>query len=123
VNLKCLGPYKILAVISPWTYKLQLPKDIHIHPVQPITHLSKPAENPFPAQDIEPPPIVILEGEEEYEVGHIENSRLFRCQFQYLVKWKGYDKRSWKPVGNIYVLQAINIYQSEQPAKPGSKTS
>jgi hypothetical protein len=38
---------------------------------------------------IELPPPVIVEGEEEYEVECIEDSRLFRRQFQYLVKWKG----------------------------------
>jgi hypothetical protein len=37
---------------------------------------------------------VIEKSEEEYTVEHIEDSRLFRRQWQYYMKWKGYDEKS-----------------------------
>jgi hypothetical protein len=97
LDWKCLGPYEVVEVISPWAYRLQLPKDLHIHPVQPISRLSKVSEDSLPGQIESPPPPVIVEGEEEYEVEWVEDSRLFRRQLQYLVKWRGYEERSWEP--------------------------
>jgi hypothetical protein len=35
------------------------------------------------------------------------------------VKWKGYDEGSWEPATNVDGLQAINIFHTEQPGKPG----
>ena len=123
LDWKRLGPYEIMEVISPWAYCLRLPKDLHIHPVQPVSRLSKVAENPLPGQIEAPPPAVIVNGEEEYKVERIEDSRVFRRQLQYLVKWKGYDERSWEPAVNVDGLQAIDVFHTEKPGKPGSTTS
>jgi hypothetical protein len=120
LDWKRLGPYEVIKVISPWAYRLQLPKELHIHPVQPISRLSKAPEDPLPGQIETPPPPVVVDGEEEYEVEQVEDSRLFRCQLQYLVKWKGYDERSWEPAQSVDGLQAIDTFHSEQPGKPGS---
>ena len=113
LDWKRLGPYEIKEVISPWAYHLQLPKDLHIHPVQPVSRLSKVAEDAMPGQIEAPPPAVIVNGEEEYEVERVEDSRVFRHQLQYLVKWKGYDERSWEPAINVDGLQAIDVFQAE----------
>ncbi|TBU21091.1 hypothetical protein BD311DRAFT_679396, partial [Dichomitus squalens] len=45
-----------------------------------------------------------VEGELEYEVEKIEDSRTYRNQFQYLVKWKGYDEgqNSWEPAKDCH---------------------
>ena len=117
-----LGPYDITEVISPWAYRLQLPKDLHIDPVQPVSRLSKVAEDPMPGQVEAPLPAVIINGEEEYEVERIEDSRVFRRQLHYHVKWKGYDEKSWEPAVNVDGLQAIDVFHAEQPGKPGSTT-
>jgi hypothetical protein len=66
LSWKHLGRYKISEVISPWAYRLNLPKDLHIHPVQPISCLSKVSEDPLPGQLRPAPPPVIVDGEEEY---------------------------------------------------------
>jgi hypothetical protein len=50
LDWKRLGPYEIQEAISPWAYRFQLPKDLHIHPVQPISRLNKVSENPLPRQ-------------------------------------------------------------------------
>ena len=52
----------------------------------------------------------------------VEESRVLRKQLQYLVKWKGYDERSWEPAANKDGLKAIDEFYAEQPGKPGSGT-
>jgi hypothetical protein len=41
LDWKHLEPYEISEVICPWAYRLNLPKDHHIHPVQPISRQNK----------------------------------------------------------------------------------
>ena len=37
-----------------------------------------------------PPPLVLVNDKEQYEVEEILDSRLFRQKLQFKVKWKGY---------------------------------
>jgi hypothetical protein len=97
---------------------LNLPKDLHIHPVQPISGLSKLSDDPLPGQVEPAPPPIIVNGEEEYEEECIENSRIFRRQLQYMDQWKGYDEPRWEPASNIDGLQAIDFFHRERPGKP-----
>jgi glycosylphosphatidylinositol phospholipase D len=120
LDWKRIGPYEIIEVISSWAYRIKLPNQLHIHDVQLISHLEKAAEDPLPYQQQEPPPPVILDGEEEYEVERIDDSRLFRRQLQYLVKWRGYDERSWEPATKVDGPKAIDNFHAEQPGQPGS---
>ena len=94
LDWKRIGPYEVTEVISPWAFRIKLPHQLRIHDVQPISRLEKPVVNPLPLQQHEPPPPVIVEGEEEYEVEKVEDSRVSPKQLQYLVKWKGYDEMS-----------------------------
>jgi hypothetical protein len=50
LDWKHLGPYKVSEVVSLWAYQLNLPKNLHIHPVQSIVHLGKVSEDPLPGQ-------------------------------------------------------------------------
>lgn len=56
-----------------------------------------------PDHTLSEPPSVIIDEEEEYKVEAVLDSRIFRRQFQYLVKWKGYSdaENSWEPVANV----------------------
>jgi hypothetical protein len=110
-------------VISPWAFRIKLPHQLHIRNVQPISHLEMTADNPLPLQQHEPPPPVMVKGEEEYEVERIEDSSIFRRHLQYLVKWKGYDEMNWEPAVNVDRLKAIDEFHKPQPGKPGSKAS
>jgi len=51
----------------------------------------------------DPPPPSEINGEHEYEVEDILDSRILFCQFQYFVHWHGYDvsKHIWEPIKNI----------------------
>src|SRR6266446_4348617 len=45
-----------------------------------------------------PPPPELIDGEEEYVVEEIQDSRMFRRRLQYLVKWEGYgtEGNTWE---------------------------
>jgi len=92
LDWKRIEPYEIVKVISPWAVRIKLPHQLRIHDVQPISRLEKAADNPLPLQQHEPPPPVIVEGEEVYEVKRIKDSWMFRRQLHYFVKWKASDK-------------------------------
>src|SRR5882724_4318323 len=103
---KWLGPYPIEKVISRSTYRLKLPLSFgQTHPVFLVTLL-----RPYNADTITervqhdpPPPPVIKDGVEEYEVEWILDSQLFRGKLEYLVCWKGYrvEEDEWRPVEDI----------------------
>jgi len=70
-----VGPYKVKGVVSSNTIELELPKSIKIHPVVNISRvqLYKPQVE---GQKKVPPKLVIIEGEEEFEVEKILNKRV-----------------------------------------------
>ncbi|CEL52814.1 hypothetical protein RSOLAG1IB_11159 [Rhizoctonia solani AG-1 IB] len=51
----------------------------------------------------EPPPPITVDGEEEYEVEGIMDSKEEKGKWFYLVKWKGYGPKesTWEPKGNL----------------------
>ena len=77
------------------------------------------ASNPFPGQIIPPAPLIEVDGEEEWEVTKVLDSRLFRHRLQYLVKWTGYDDSTWEPAVSIKELHAIDLFHQRYPNKPG----
>jgi len=54
-------------------------------------------EEPLDGQVVPPPPPVEVDGEEEYQVAGVEDSRVYRNQRQYLVRWTGYNSLTWEP--------------------------
>jgi hypothetical protein len=70
------GPFRILKSVGKRAYKLALPSSMKIHPVFHVSLLHPAADDPFPGQNHEeqPPPITI-DGEDEYEVEEILDSR------------------------------------------------
>ncbi|KAF8752189.1 hypothetical protein RHS01_08123 [Rhizoctonia solani] len=92
-----LGPSKSLRK-SPATPTPRTPGNSKIHDVFYVGLLSKSHESPnqpFPEQ----PPPETIEGEEEYEVEQIIDSKRQKGKWFYLIKWKGYgpEDNSWEP--------------------------
>lgn len=114
-----LGPFRILKVISPWAYKLQLPASIRIHPVQHISLLDPVAQDPFPGQVIAPPPPVEVDGDEEYFVEQVLDARIRYRRLEYLVRWTGYEETSWERAENVNGLKAVDDFHARYPDKPG----
>ncbi|KAF8753431.1 hypothetical protein RHS01_06875 [Rhizoctonia solani] len=71
---------------------------MRIHPVFHINLLTKFHPDPHGRNPPQPAPIITEEGEEEYEVERILDSKWKGCgkskKLWYLVKWKGYNKGS-----------------------------
>ena len=88
---KRLGPFDIIKPIGSLAYELKLPSIMKVHPVFQVSLLETAANDPLPGQHIEPPPPVIVDGEESWEVEEILDSRLHYRRGRYKVKWVGFD--------------------------------
>ena len=84
-----LGPFEIIKVVSPNAMKLKLPASYKIHDVINVSRLRLYKE-PSAGQRVTPPEPVKVEGQPEYEVEEVLDSRLKKGKLEYLVKWSGY---------------------------------
>jgi len=76
LDYKKIRPFKILARIGETGYKLDLPPSMRIHNTFDISLLERYQDDKFSSQPAQPPPPIIIEGEPEYELEHIIDSRL-----------------------------------------------
>jgi hypothetical protein len=74
-----LGPYVVERRVGANAYRLRLPKSMsHLHPIFPVVKLLTAPLDPIPRrQSHTPPDPVLVDGEEEYEVEAVINSRMF----------------------------------------------
>ncbi|CEL62765.1 hypothetical protein RSOLAG1IB_05124 [Rhizoctonia solani AG-1 IB] len=98
----CLGPFEIVERISDQAYCLELPTTMRMHDVFYVGLLSKVKRNELQAWENWPPPITV-DGEEEYKVEGIMDSRESKGRWEYLIKWKGYgpEESTWEPKANL----------------------
>jgi len=78
-------------------------------------------ENVLPGRVQEPPPPVEVEGEVEYEVAAILDSKIERGKLKYLVDWVNYgpEERTWEPVENVENSpDAIAAFHRAYPLRP-----
>ena len=103
---KFIGPFKIIeAYDNGVTYKLELPHLLKkLHNVFHVSKLRKYVDGleQFPSRPntITKPPAEIVDGEDEhYEIEAIRNHRKRGRNYQFLVKWLGYDEcdNHWMP--------------------------
>jgi len=74
LGYKKIGPFKTLAKIGTNAYKLALPTSKTIHNTFYISLLDHCQDNRLPSQIKEPPPPILKEGEDEYELDEIIDS-------------------------------------------------
>jgi transposase InsO family protein len=119
---KRLGPFPIVKVCGNGHYKLKLPRHWHMHPVFNESILLPFHPPQFQSQKGElPPPPEIVNGEEEYKVEKILDSRLSRGKLQYLIKWEGYPKEEnmWVPEQDASHAQyLIDEFYQTHPSAP-----
>jgi len=119
LDWKTLGPYMVKRKVPPYAYELELPRGLRIHPVHRVSLLDPGAEDPLPGQNVTPPPPVEVDGDQEYEVERVEDSRMYRNRLQYLIRWTGYDQMTWEPSRDVNGQQALDVFHEEYPQKPG----
>ncbi|CAJ0926531.1 unnamed protein product, partial [Ranitomeya imitator] len=104
-----IGPYKISEVINPVSFRLALPASFAIHNVFHRSLLRRYVAPVVPSVD--PPAPVLVEGELEYVVEKILDSRISRRKLQYLVKWKGYgqEENSWVFASDVHAADLLAI--------------
>ena len=111
-----------MAKIGSSAYKLDLPDTMKIHNTIHISLLEPYENNKLPAQRQEPPPPIIIEGEPEYELEEIVDSRLYYGKLQYRAKWTGYSPehdKVWYPASNFEnAVNAKQRFHERYPEKP-----
>ena len=65
------GPFKVIQVMSPVNYHLELPTQWSIHPVFHIDLLTPYRKTPIHGANYLHPPPDLIDGEEEYKVEHV----------------------------------------------------
>jgi hypothetical protein len=112
-----LGPFVVDKCVGHGAYRLILPPHFrHLHPVFPIVKLSLAHSDPIPGRrPALPPPPTLVNGEEEYEVETILDSRMHYNRLEYLVKWKGYGEshNQWEEHTQLHAVMLHIILTSE----------
>ncbi|CAJ0922774.1 unnamed protein product [Ranitomeya imitator] len=70
---------------------------------------------------VDPPAPVLIDGELEYVVEKILDSRFSRWKLQYLVKWKGYgqEDNSWVVASDVHADDLVRAFHLARPDRPG----
>ncbi|SGY29992.1 BQ5605_C002g01105 [Microbotryum silenes-dioicae] len=120
-----LGPFRIQRIISPAAFKLELPASMKIHPVFHVSLLEPYQANSLASRcSNPPPPPEIINGEEEYQVEQILDSRNNRRsrRLEYFVDWTGYgpQDRQWVSAADFDDDDSLVIeFHTRHPHKPG----
>ena len=113
------GPFKVIQVMSPVNYRLELPMHWSIHPVFHIDLLTPYRETITHGANYQCPLLDLVDNAEEYEVEKILDSRLFsrRRQLQYLVKWKGYpdSDNMWVDKDDVFTDDKVWTFKESNP--------
>jgi Chromo (CHRromatin Organisation MOdifier) domain len=116
------GPFKVIDVINPVSFRLKIPpqwKQKKVHPMFHASLLSPYKEMKEHGVNYPEPPPDLIEGEEEYEVEEVLGSRRHGRgkKLQYLLKWKGYSHAhdSWEPADQVHAPQLIDNFHQENP--------
>lgn len=126
---KYLGPFDVIAQPSSSAYTLRLPPELRsVHPVFPISQLEPHFPNPFPERSESPPPAVDVDGEAQFEIKAILDSKVdrrCRVKLRYYVEWLGYEgtdeQYSWIGADDIHEFAPDYVaeYHRRYPDKPG----
>ena len=94
-----LGSFPIVKKVGNGTYQLQLPPSMsRLHPVFNVVKLTPAPVNPIKGCHPHPPPLLeIIDGEEEWVVEEVLDSKMMNQKLCYLVKWEGFriEHNSW----------------------------
>ena len=115
------GPFVITQVMSPVSYRLELPHQWRIHLVFHTDLLTPYRETKMHGENYQRPPPELVDNEEEFEDEAILDSRTFGRgrKLQYLVKWLGYpdSDNQWEDADKVHADELVRIFQQHHPTK------
>ena len=130
---KYLGPFEIISKVGPQSFTLRLPHTMRaVHPVFHVSQLKVATPNTIPNRVQPPPPPVEIEGEPEFEISEILDSKIDNrrrlCKLLYLVRWTGYEgtdkETSWILASELgHAMEIVADFHSAYPEKPSPLTS
>ena len=84
-----------------------------LHPVFNVVKLMPALVDTIEGRHIPPPPLPeIIDGEEEWIVEEILDSKVINRKLWYLVKWKdfGIEHNSWEPWDNVHAPDLVTDF-------------
>src|SRR3979490_98465 len=93
-----------------------------------VSMLEPTSPNTIPNRTQPPPPVVIIDGEPEFEVTEVLDSKINNrrkaCKLLYLVRWAGYEgmdeETSWILTSEVdHASELVQDFQKAYPSKPG----
>jgi hypothetical protein len=121
LDYKRIGPFVVDRQINPVAYRLLLTHNMRIHPVFHVSLLEPYHASTIPGRTQPPPPPVEVDGNMEFEVDEIVDSKIVRRKLFYLIKWVGYglDEFSWQSASNVaHAHDEVTRFHLRFPLKP-----
>ena len=119
---KRLGPFTIVRKVGNGAYRLCLPPSMsRLHPVFNVVKLIPAPEDPIQGRRPRPPPLPeVVNGEEEWIVEEILDSRMVNQKLRYLVKWEGFgiEHNSWEAWDNIHAPDLVADFHRKHSGAP-----
>ncbi|CAK9782871.1 unnamed protein product [Cutaneotrichosporon oleaginosum] len=118
-----IGPLKIIAPTkSPLAWVLELPAGLNVTPIFNVS-LLEPVQEGHPGQFQDEPPLIEIDGEQEYQLDFILDSRVDpedSSNYQYLCKWRDYSdaENSWEPYDNVCDTTAFRVFKKMHGKDP-----
>ena len=120
---KKAGPFQIITVVGKRAYRLQLPEGSRAYPTYHVQMLERYRRSAEPTRQLEPPEPEPIDGEENWIVREIVDSRRNNRKkgkpTEYLVLWEGYtdEEATWEPYENIKgtAEEALEAYRTKNP--------
>jgi len=92
-----------------------------LHLVFNVVKLTPAPDDPITGHTTEDHPLpIVIDGEAEWEVEKILDSRWHWRRFQYLIKWKGYGHKhnSWKSASEVSAPELTAEFHHKYPRVP-----
>jgi hypothetical protein len=123
---KWYGPFMIKKKVSDVIFQLELPHQWKIHNVFHASLLTLYIKTELHGPNYPEPPPDIVEGDPEFEVEQIVNSRQVgkRKTLQYKICWKGYSPAhdSWEPATQVHAPDLIKEFQKIRSSQKNNTT-
>ena len=102
---KRLGPYTILELVGPASYRLDIPVSWKVHNIFHVGLLSQTKEDTIPGCIPASQPTVKIQDQELWVIDHFVNSQWFRGKFQLKIWWEdqGEEQDDWWDYDTLHV--------------------